>query len=424
MSPLNMLTTALSSLTANKLRAGLTLLGIMIGVAAVIFLIALGRGAQASITSNIEMLGTNLVTITPGSVDTGGFASVELLFGEGIGESSALTLANANAVRDSVFTPSVIAVAPEISTGGQIVIRDVDFGSSVIGVTPEYETVRNQSVKWGSFISQVHVENNAMVAVLGSGTSEDMFGFRNPVGQSFRLNGRQFTVIGVLESQGASFGFDFLDYRVLVPVTTVHYRMSFDPTTQGEIPVDSINIQAKDTDSVESAIKEVTVALRLARRITNKNDFTVTSQQQAIAAVEDATGVFVIFLGGIAGISLLVGGIGIMNIMLVSVTERTREIGIRKAMGAKRRDILLQFIVESSMLSFSGGLIGLSIGLGLGFMLDGRDIFGPGEAFEMIVSGDIILLAMTVSVGIGLFFGIYPAARAARMHPIDALRYE
>ena len=216
----------------------------------------------------------------------------------------------------------------------------------------------------------------------------------------------------------------YRDQQVLVPITTVHYRLSFDRTTQGDVPVDTINVQAVDVESMDSAAEEIAMVLRLRHRITGENDFTVTNQQQTIEVLEETTNVLVIFLGSIAGISLLVGGIGIMNIMLVSVTERTREIGIRKAMGAKRRDVLLQFVTESSLLSFGGGLIGLAAGVGLAFLLDGREIFGPGQEFNAAVSGEIVLLAVIVSVGIGLFFGIYPALRAARLHPIDALRYE
>ena len=422
MNPLDIMLTALSSLASNKLRAGLTLLGMVIGVSAVIFLMSLGRGAQAAITSNITSLGTNLLTITPGSEESGGFGAF-MLFGRGGSDDVTLTIDDAYALVDPAFTPSVVAVAPQNSTFGSLDFGSKNWGAQMQGVTPEFEQVRNVEMKYGSFISHGHVRNNTSVAVLGSSVSEALFGFRDPVGQSVKVNGKPFTVIGVTESQEGGF-FGGFNELVFAPLTTLHYRMSSNRTSQGDIRVDTIYVQVAELEQMESAIGEISTVLRLRHRITEEDDFTVTSQQQAIEAVEEATNAFVIFLGSIAGISLLVGGIGIMNIMLVSVTERTREIGIRKAMGAKRRDVLFQFVVESSLLSCSGGLIGLAIGTGLSFLLDGREIFGPGQEFNAVISGDMALLAVTVSAGIGLFFGIYPAVRAARMHPIDALRYE
>ena len=433
----------MSSLASNKLRAGLTLLGIVIGVTAVITLMAMGRGVQQSIRSSIESLGSNLLFVTPGLSESGGGA---FAFFRGFGGSSdgsdPLTMDDAYALLDPAYAPSVAAVAPEKSASavsGQVSARGNETFAEVLGVTHEYKSVRNHPIGSGSFISHGHVLNNSMVAVLGESVAEELFGQRDPIGQTVRLNiesfqagpgggetlniGRLFTVIGVLESQGIS-SFGTVDYKVLVPITTVHYRLSLDRTTPGEIRVDTINLQAVDSDSTESAKREITTLLRLRHRLTEENDFTISDQQQTIEALEETTNVLVLFLGSIAGISLLVGGIGIMNIMLVSVTERTREIGIRKAMGAKRRDILLQFVVEASMLSLTGGLVGLALGFGISRALDGRGDFGPGGEFNMVVTGDVALLAVIVSVAIGLFFGIYPAMRAARLHPIDALRYE
>ena len=418
MNPLDILTTALTSLAANKLRASLTLLGIVIGVTAVIVLVSMGRAVQESITSQIAGLGANLVTVTPGSTEGGGFGA---FFGGG-GDESTLTLNDAYALRDSPYAQAVVAVAPEISTSATVVYgRDEDW-TQVIGVTEEYETVRNYKVETGDFISHKHVEEAASVAVVGAGISEFLFGKRNPVGQKIKLNGRPFTIIGVLESQEGLF--DFLDQRVVVPITTAHYRLSFQRNTEGDISVDSINAQAASVEETESAKDEINAILRLQHRITEEDDFTVTTQQDAISAIEDATAVIVVFLGSIAGISLLVGGIGIMNIMLVTVTERTREIGIRKAMGAKRRDVLFQFIAEASMLSFTGGLVGLGLAFGITSLLSGQPIFGPDSEIGITVTPDIAFLAVAVSVSIGLFFGIYPAIRAARLHPIEALRYE
>ena len=426
MNPLDILVTALASLTSNKLRAGLTLLGIVIGVTSVITLLAIGRGAQASITASIEELGSNLVTVTPGSPEAGGELEFQFLSSgrRGRGES-ALTLDDAYALIDPIRAPSVGAVAPEKNTGGQLVAGGAGIGARVIGVTPEFQFIRNYDLKWGSFISAGHVINSASVAVLGSGVSETLYGFRNPVGQTFKLNGSQFTVVGVLESQGGGIFGELSDQQALIPITTVHNRMLSDRTSAGEMKVDSINVQAVSSEAVDQTVEEVTAILRQRHRITDIDDFTVTSLQQAIQSVQQATNVFVIFLGSVAGISLLVGGIGIMNIMLVTVTERTREIGIRKAMGAKRRDILFQFVAESSMLSLTGGLVGLLLGFLIAAALDGQSIFGPdGGDFRVAVDRMTAGLAVGVSIGIGLFFGIYPAMRAARLHPIDALRYE
>ena len=417
MNPIDILVTALTSLTANKMRASLTLLGIVIGVTAVIVLVSMGRGVQASITSEFEGLGANLITVTAGSSE-GGFGA---FFGES-GDEMTLTLEDAYAIRDSEYAPSVAGVAPEISSFAHVVSRRNEDWTQVVGVTPDYETVRNYNVTSGNFISHKHVEDAASVTVIGAGVSEFLFGYRNPVGQTIKLNDRPFTIIGVLESQEGLFG--FLDNRLLVPITTAHYRIDHRRNEQGEISVDSINIQAASTEAIETAQDEVSAILRLRHRITEEDDFTVSTQQDAIAAIESATQVIVIFLGSIAGISLLVGGIGIMNIMLVTVTERTREIGIRKAMGAKRRDVLFQFMAEASMLSFTGGLVGLGLAYGIVSAISGQPIFGPDSEIAITITPDIALLACTVSIGIGLFFGVYPAIRASRLHPIEALRYE
>ena len=417
MNPIDILVTALTSLTANKMRASLTLLGIVIGVASVIVMVSMGQGVQSSITSEFESLGANLLTVTAGSTE-GGFGA---FFGES-GDEMTLTLEDAYAIRDSEYAPSVVGVAPEISTFVHVVSRRNEDWAQVAGVTPDYETVRNYNVSAGDFISHKHVEDAASVTVIGAGVSEFLFGFRNPVGQTIKLNDRPFTIIGVLESQEGLFG--FLDNRLLVPITTAHYRIDHRRNEQGEISVDSINVQAVSTEAIESAQDEISAILRLRHRITEEDDFTVSTQQDAIAAIQSATQVIVIFLGSIASISLLVGGIGIMNIMLVTVTERTREIGIRKAMGAKRRDVLFQFMAEAAMLSFTGGLVGLALAYGITSALSGQPIFGEGSEIAITITPNIALLACTVSIGIGLFFGIYPAIRAARLHPIEALRYE
>ena len=402
MSPLETIKTALSSLGANKLRAGLALLGIVIGVTAVITLMSIGRGAADEITGLIQGLGTNLLFVQP----------------QGQGQ---LTLGDAEALVDPVYTPSVLATAPEINTGATIAAGRENTFSTVVGATPEYLEARNLDLAEGMFITFPHVDNRDEVIVLGGTVSEWLFQNRNPVGEYVRLNGRRFRVIGVLEKEGG-FGFGSFDVQVIVPITTAYYRMSGERTTSGDVIVNLINVQVKDVEQVDEAIEETSGVLRLRHRITGQDDFLVTSQQETIDTLQETTNTLVVFLGAIAGISLLVGGIGIMNIMLVSVTERTREIGIRKAMGAKRRDILFQFVAEATALSIGGGLLGVAIGFWMTNAIDGRTLVG--QTFTTSFNNQFAILALVVSAGIGLFFGIYPAIRASRLHPIDALRYE
>ena len=426
MGPLTIAVTALSSLGANKLRTGLALLGIVIGVAAVISTMSVGRGAQETITSRIEELGTNLLFVRPSipgqSFFSGGnvvvFRSASF---SGQDPTSTLTLDDADALKDPVFTPHVVAVAPEISTSGQIVAGRENTFAQIIGVTPAYESARNYATASGTFITREHVGTVDEAAVLGSEIAETLFGNRDPVGQNVRINGRQFAVAGVLESRGST-ALSNLDSLVLVPITTAYYRLSAGRTAGGGVAVSSINVQIDDPANREETIADVATVLRLRHRITEEDDFTITSQEETIETLTETQETFALFLGAIAGISLLVGGIGIMNIMMVSVTERTREIGVRKAMGAKWRDILLQFVAEATLLSFGGGIAGVILGVTLSRLMDGRNIIG--QTFETAVSGDITVLALVVAAGIGLFFGIYPAAKAANLHPIEALRYE
>ena len=414
MNPLDTARSALSSLWASKLRSSLTVLGIVIGVAAVISLMSIGRGAQASITETIQSLGTNLLFVQPGASSFGG-----IFFGQG--SASTLTLEDADAIADPSAIPSVSAVAPELSTSGQLVYGRENTFTQVLGVTPEYVDVRNLELSTGSFISDGHVVNRSEVIVLGSFVSETLFGLRDPVGQTVKVNGRPFTIIGVLDSMGGG-PFGLFDDQVLVPITTAYYRLASERTTQGDMTVNLISVQVQDESLMDQAEAQIATLLRLRHRVTGEDDFTINNQQDTLETLEETTDTFVMFLGAIAGISLLVGGIGIMNIMLVSVTERTREIGIRKAMGATRRDILVQFMAEAIVLSIGGGGIGVLAGVALSRLIDGRILFG--QAFETVFSGDIVILALLVSAAIGLFFGIYPAMRAARQHPIDALRYE
>ena len=418
------LRTAIGSLGVNRLRAALALLGIVIGVASVVTLMSIGRGIQAEITSSIESLGTNLLLVSFGGSpfrDVSGESSFRI--------ARPLTLADAEALSDPELTPSVKAVAAQMRTGGQIAARGNRASVEILGVTSDYLQVRDLSMLSGIFIASTHVANKDEVVVLGSALAESLFGFRDPVGQPVRINARRFTVIGVLQREGQSqdgsfYGFlDWFDRQVMVPVTTAHYRLDSDRRSGQGVVVEQIYVQAASSDVVDAAFNEIRTVLRLRHRITEDDDFTITSQREAIEALAGAVDAFVVFLGAIAGVSLLVGGIGIMNIMLVSVVERTREIGIRKAMGAKRRDILLQFVFEAVLLTVSGGVLGILLGMGVSALVSGVSL-GEGATLQTVVSGDIATLAVAVSAAVGLFFGIYPASRASRLRPIEALRTE
>ncbi|RME88616.1 MAG: FtsX-like permease family protein [Anaerolineae bacterium] len=400
---------ALESLSANKLRSGLTILGIVIGVAAVIAMLAVGHGAENTITGSISGIGTNLLFVFRGSID------------DSVRNPEPLTLDDAQAIADPFAAPSVQAVAPILQDSAIVTAAGEQKTTTLIGATPAYFQVRNFRLHEGDALGEEHLLGRASVVVLGVDVADALFGRREGlVGEMVRIEGQPFRVIGVLEPKGGgSFGSE--DDRVIIPLTTAQTRLiRRNPSNR----VDIIMVQAVSADAVPQATEEVAQILRTRHRTpVGVDDFTIFTQQDFLDTAATITGVLTIFLGGIAAISLLVGGIGIMNIMLVSVTERTREIGLRKAVGARKRDILIQFLTESSLLSLFGGLIGILLGWLIATIV-GRIAAASGTPFNPVVGIDAVLLATLFSTAVGLFFGIYPASRAANLEPVEALRYE
>lgn len=406
---------AIRSLFANKLRSTLTMLGIIIGVGAVISLVSVGRGAQDVITSTFQELGTNVIFVQPRNPDAPGLAGLSPAYA-----TPSLTLDDAEAIAD---VRSVLGVAPSNENFVEVVAGDESVTAVINGSTPAYQDAFNFTLALGQFISDRNVARRDMVIVLGDNIAEELFGSDDPVGQRVKIKGKRFTVLGVLEPKGGAFFGVSMDDVVVVPITTYQTRLFAQRTAAGEDAVQSIAVQVSSAEAIDETIEEIEAILRKRHRIApdEENDFAVVSQEQILGMFEQITGVFTIFLGAIASISLLVGSIGIMNIMLVSVTERTREIGVRKAVGAKRRDILIQFLLEAAMLSLVGGGIGIIGGWLVSKAVSLIDI--GGMTINSVVSPDIVILAISVSVFIGLVSGIYPAMRAARLNPIDALHY-
>jgi putative ABC transport system permease protein len=404
---------ALDSLNANKMRSILTVLGIVIGVAAVIAMLSIGRGAQKSITDQIESIGTNLIYVSPGAFREGGVARAP-------GSVGTLTMDDAKAL---AYLPNIVTVAPESDGRAQVAYLGQNMNSRLIGTTPSYQQLRNLTLADGSFITDTNLTTRSSVVVLGSSVAQTLFGGTSGVvGLNVRLNGQPYRVIGVLESKGGT-GFINQDDQVIVPLTTMQIRLTGAGFFRGANTINLINLQVDSPKNVTPTMALVTEALR-ARHNTMEgtDDFTITSQQESLSAVTSVTNTLSIFLAGIAGISLLVGGIGIMNIMLTTVTERTHEIGLRKAVGARRRDILLQFLVESMVLSLLGGILGIIVGWGIAQLIGQIQMGGSG--IKPVVGIDTVLVATLFSMAIGLFFGISPATRASRLQPVDALRYE
>jgi putative ABC transport system permease protein len=408
---------ALRALAANKLRSALTMLGIIIGVGAVITLLSVGQGVQAYVADQLQSVGTNLLIVVPGNISSTGAMRG--------GFRPSLTVADADALADPFNVPDALNTSAEYMSNGTVSFGKKDLRLSVSGVTPNYETVRNAVVAVGSFISETDIAGRSRVAVVGSRAAEKFFGADvYPVGQTLKINTIPFKVIGVLESKGGGGGpgGGSQDDVVLVPLTTAHQRLfARARTSKGQPLLSVLYVQVVSEERMPAATEQIASLLRQRHdiRFQDEDDFTIINQKDLLAIFGQITGVLTIFLGAIAGISLLVGGIGIMNIMLVSVTERTREIGLRKAVGAKRRDILSQFLIESVILAVIGGAVGILLG-GLGAFA----ISKLQNDLTAVVTVQSVLLATGFSAAVGLFFGIYPATRAARLNPIDALRYE
>jgi putative ABC transport system permease protein len=402
---------ALRALVSNKMRAVLTMLGIIIGVGAVITLMSVGKGVEQLVEESFEGLGSNLLFVFPGSMEDSSST-----------KRPELTMGDYQAIADPFLVPDANGIAPELSSQADVIVGKQDMRTDVTGVTADYYDLRNLKISEGTFVSEGDVNARSRVAVLGFKAYEKLFDEgAYAIGQNIKINRIPFRVIGLLEEKGGS-SFGGEDNTIYVPLTTAQSRLyPWWRSRGGEPLLSTIYVQAIDESLMDEVSDQITDVLRARHKIAfrDDDDFTIINQTDIVAIFGDITGVLTIFLGSIAAISLLVGGIGIMNIMLVSVTERTREIGIRKAVGAKKGDIRIQFMVEAMVLSLIGGFIGILVGA-----LGSRVVASLAEQLTTVVTWDTILLATGFSAAVGLFFGIYPASRAAALNPIDALRYE
>lgn len=411
MNPGQVFSIAWRAIIGNPMRSILTTLGVIIGVAAVVALTMVGQGSTANITKSLQSLGTNLLTISSNRFGGPGGGLVRT------GGGQTITLKDAEAVQEQ-FASQVGGVAPASQSSRQVKAGANNTNATIIGTWPDYAVVRNAQPEKGAFFTANDNQSRKRVAVIGYQIAQDLFDTGDPLGQRIKIAGVSFTVVGVLPDKGDA-GFANPNSQIIVPLNTYLQRLNRDSRT-GEPTVNQVYVQGLNKDNLKKLQNDISDLLALRHKKTDPTDydFSVQNQADALASVNQVTQTLTLFLGGVAGISLLVGGIGIMNIMLVSVTERTREIGIRKALGAKPRDILTQFLVESTVLSVGGGLLGIAIGLALaqsvGKLLKITPIFAPGS----------MVLAFIFSVAVGVFFGYYPALRAARLDPVESLRYE
>jgi len=405
---------AMRALAANKLRSILTMLGIIIGVGAVIALMSIGRGVEKYVTDQFAGLGSNLLFIAPGNISDGPPALRRT-------PVKPFTLSDVTSISESGRVPDVAEVTADFQASANVGRNGKDVRVQVFAAMPNYYQVRNWAPTMGSFFSQTDLDERQRVLLLGSDIAAELFpNDEYPVDQTVQVNGLNFRVIGVMESKGGGPGGN-LDNTVFIPLTTAQDRIFRQKTVNGQYPVTVIYASVNDPARIPEAQLQLTELMRERRNIRylDADDFSIISQNDLISVFGDILGALTIFLGAIAAISLLVGGIGIMNIMLVSVTERTREIGLRKAVGAKRRDVLIQFLIEAITMAVVGGMIGIAMGWGLA-----TGVSVAFEAFDAVVGIDAVLTSLIFSMAVGLFFGIYPAYRASRLNPIDALRYE
>lgn len=420
MSTFDAVRVAMRAIGANRLRSGLTALGLIIGVSSVIVLIAVGQGAQKGVTDQIEGLGTNLIFVEPGASQDAATGTTGAR-----GSASTLVLSDAEAIGDANI-PGVVDIAGELTIQAQAIAGAANQTVDVVGTTAEWAFVRDAAMASGNFITPPDVDNNEMSIVLGATVAESLFRELDPVGERIRISlagGRvtfEFTVIGVLAERGGSQG-AVLDEQLYIPVTALQSRLGFLGNASGDVVVNEIAIQTEPGADQELVKQLVTDVLTFKHGV-SEPDFTVQSQDDLIGAATEVSNTLSLLLGSIAGISLLVGGIGVMNIMLVSVTERTREIGIRRAVGAQANDIVKQFVTEALLLSVGGGLAGIGIGVGIAIFLGGREV--GGQEMTTVIQAWSIALAFAVAAGVGLVSGIYPAYRATAVDPIAALRNE
>jgi len=397
---------ALRALSKNKLRSGLTALGIVIGVGAVIAMVGIGNGARAQVESQIASLGRDVIQVSPGSSSSRGVR-------QGAESAATLTVEDAEAIAEEL--PDVAAVSPEVKIKCQIVAGNRNWSASVYGESPDYFTMRQWPAEAGAPFTDVHVRAAAKVAVLGSRAAQELFGEQDPVGEMIRIQNAPFTVVGVLKSKGTSISGSDNDDNVIVPYTIAMKRLMGRQTG-----LRRINVQAANGDALPDVQRQIVELLRQRHRTGSgeEDDFKVQSQTDIGEVATQTTRTMTLLLAGIASVSLVVGGIGIMNIMLVSVSERTQEIGVRLAVGARGHDIMRQFLVEALTLSCLGGIIGIGVGAGT------SQIISLAQDWPTLVSLESVLLAFFFSAAVGIFFGYYPARKASLLDPIDALRYE